>query len=204
MTYAQPIDIFNDALARLGEDTTDVGADDAAAVTFRTVFTGAARRMMARHKFSFARKTAILSFQGPSLTPEAFVYSMPPDLLLFHAARFNRNRFSFELEADKFLTFLEDEEIFAYYTHYADVDLWSAGFAEAVVFKMQAIISKAILLDQVAARELDFKAEDLLLDELAIDRAQYPPSQWVASAPLVDTWQNRQYRLPRTPVSNVR
>jgi len=179
--YASNLDIFNDALLRLGEPPIQEGDGGGKAMIYRGSMRGIIQSTLRRHKFGFCRKQSSLPLQGPDERDGYFVYQKPGDCILVHSVLHENGRIlrQYDTRSDKIITPYEHDNLWMLHTYSAPASDWNADICEVILMRVQAVLLKAILEDGPAAREMRREASDLLLEAIARDKFENPPERWI-------------------------
>lgn len=183
------IEVWNAAVLRCNEEPVSAAGDDVLAQLYRGVYEQTVRDALARHKWSFANKTAQLGYAGETSNTPKYAYSQPNDLVLLHRVTLNGIRVpDIELRGGKILSNYKSDDLYAHYTHLPAVDLWAPDFMEALVMRLEGLIRRAIHNDLNEGAALENRARALFDEAMTRDRnAQAHPSL-SPNAPLVDAW----------------
>lgn len=186
--YSSPIEVFNAALIRCGEDTITANDEGLDANLFRGAYEPFVRSQLRKHRWSFATKTELLVYQGTSGNKPAYVYQPTSEVMLVHKCTIESvNWTEYELRGGKLLTDVKSDDIHLHYTFRAPEPDWFDDFAEGIVQHMQSLIYAALGESQ-RSKELRDEASVTLLDALGRDANSQQKERRTGRMPLVDAW----------------
>ena len=182
--YASLLDCFNDALVGLGVNAIQEGDTGLPARLYRQSMERLALASLRMHKFGFARKQTLLVRQGDDEREGQYIYALPADYILLHSIITNEGYRiqDYDVRSGKIVTRHKVElpqKLWLLHTYNAPASSWSPDFAEAVKVKVDALLYKALLEDQVSAREARRDAHSMFLEVIARDKYENPPEKWI-------------------------
>lgn len=195
--YTAPIEVFNAALVRAGEDAITENDTSLEANLFRGSYESFVRAQLRRHRWSFATKAELLPFQGESGNSPLYVYQPSADVLLVDKCTIGDVRWTdYELRSGKLLASIKSDELVLHYRYRAHESEWADDFAEGVVCYLEGMIVNAIG-DQNSGREKMRDAMQMLLDALGRDRNSQQAPERRGQEPLIDAWRGLGRRRGR-------
>lgn len=195
--FTAPIEVFNAALVRAGENTIAENDTSLEANLFRGSYESFVRGQLRRHKWSFATKAEKLPFQGESGNSPLYVYQPSAEVILAHKCTIEQIRWTdYELRGGKLLTSIKSEDLVLHYTFRAHESEWADDFAEGVVCYLEGLIVNAIG-DQNSGRQKMIDASNMLLDALGRDRNSQQAPDRRGDEPLIDAWRGIGRRYSR-------
>lgn len=184
--YVTPIEVFNAALVRLGEDPITGTSPGMFGNLFRGAYEGYVRSLLRKFRWSFATMTEVAVYQGASGNTPLYVYVLTNKVMMIHTCTIETVPWTeYELRAGKLLTSIRSDDIHVYYTFRATEADWADDFAEGVVTAMEGLILRGPQEDPVTARERLEIADKLILDALGRDANSQSKPQRSGDHPLV-------------------
>ena len=168
--FPNAIEVFNAALAEMGENTIHTNENGAFARLYRAASDIIIKDALSLHEWSFAQATALLTYQGPtgSAPPEAYI--KPVDVILIHKLTNGASDPSFySATSNQIRVRCKSDEYYLHYTFAADTSIWSADFKAALKVRFQSIIARGPHGDHANATQIYGASERMFLDGIGRD-----------------------------------
>jgi len=164
------LQVFNEALLLVGEQTITEHDNSAFAAVYRGVAESTTRRHIENYNWDFARRQSVLELQGQD-DRDQYVYLKPTDLLKIRTIKMNGRRLrEFQVVGNSITTCFRNVGSVTLdldYTYPAPVSEWSAGFYEAMKLYFEGLIRKSVLQDIAdGQRDMD-RAVNMFIEERA-------------------------------------
>ncbi len=142
--------IASNALQLIGSSAiASFGDDDAGAVVANNIFDDIAEELLAFYPWSFAKKQSD-ALSMLTQTPDTLwdrVHQLPSDLLALRRIVVNSKDIDYEVYGDRvFSNAAEADDVYAVYTHYADVTVWPPAFRLFMEYRLATIFATSVAI----------------------------------------------------------
>lgn len=185
------LEIFQAAMPMVGA-SPPASMDDMTpeAIAARSIYEIMVGASLSRQAWSFATKSATLTYQNETDSLPAFAYALPEDVLTPRVVLYAKRRFrDFEIRGTQLLCNLNDTPYLEMvYNWRATENLWPPDFTLSIVTRLAGFLATGLLDREQQGANLAQEAERLLRVAKRFDRSRFQGPDVAPDPILIQAW----------------
>lgn len=160
------------------------------AIAARAYYEIMVKKNLNRHAWSWATKSAVLTYSGETGEIPAYAYALPADVLTPRRIEVQGRLFKdWELRAGRVLcNMFDSDQLILIYNCRAPEALWDAHFVDATIHEMAGHLAMGLLDRPQQGDALKQRAEGLIRRAIRMDRRSHPPGDANPDPVLLRAW----------------